>query len=310
MNRQGVVVTGVLVACVSLMPALRAQAPDELRAPSYSGQTGLFFTVDSRTVSWGEWVVGFSAANFDQLYPEAPELRPESDRPFRGYDIDRGEFRLFAAYGMTDDWEIAAAIPYIYYNQNIGDVAGFVEGLPRVGEFTDEGFGDLTVMTKLRWIDRESLGVAGSLGIELPTGETEGGISSGDWGISAGVHVDLAAFTLSGIYRHRGEREAGDTPLGVPFDLADEIHLDAGWQYRHPRWAATTMIGELNGIVFTGGDRRADDALYGTVGVRHRWGGTCWMTDAAVNYNITMGTSDNPSHPIGGLFSISCEIGR
>lgn len=297
-----------IVILLFIAHPLFAQIPTENAPPSFTGQTGLFFAVDARTIQQGTFTLGFSAANFDQLYPEAPELRPVSDRPFQGFDVDRGEFRLFGTYGITDRWEISAAIPYIYYNQNIGDVAGFVEGLPRVGEFTDNGIGDITVATKIRFIEREGFAAAGSLMAELPTGETEGGIASGDSSYRAGIHVDIAALTLSAAYRHRGERSARDTPLGAPFDLADEMRLDAAWEYRPYRWTRSAIIAEINGLIFSGGDRTADDAAYVTGGVRHHWGSSCWTTDAAVNYNVTMGLSDNPSHPWGGLFSISCRM--
>ncbi|MDX1582355.1 MAG: hypothetical protein R3338_02030, partial [Thermoanaerobaculia bacterium] len=289
--------------------ALLAAVPihADTTASSFTGQTGRFFTIDSRTLPRGDWSFGFSAANFDQLYPEAPELRPVSDRPFRGFDVDRGEFRLHAARGVTDSLELSASLPYIHYNQNIGDVAGYVEGLPRVGEFTDGGPGDLSIAAKLRFVDRSDLGIAGTIAVALPTGETDGGIASGDWSGRAGLHVDIGSLTLSGSYGYRGERSADETPLESPFDLADEIRLDLAWTHQREEWTRAALIGELNGIIFSGGDRRADDALYVTGGIRYRWGDSCWTTDAAINYNVTMAASDNPSHPIGGLLSISCR---
>lgn len=287
---------------------LFAQIAPVPAAPSYTGQTGLFFAVDAQTIPAGTLTLGVSAANFDQLYPEWPEGRPGSDRPFRGFDVDRGEFRLFASYGITERWEISAAVPWIYYNQNIGDVAGFVEGLPRVGEFTDDGLGDVSLATKVRLTEHGRFAAAGSLVAEFPTGETDGGIASGDWSYRAGLHLDYGALTVSAVYRQRGERSAADTPLGVPFDLADEIYLDAGWEYRPGSWPRTSLIAEARGVTFSGGDRTADDALYLTGGVRHKWGRSCWATDAALNYNVAMGTSDNPSHPYGGLVSISCRM--
>lgn len=294
----------ILLALSILCCSLSAQPHASSRA--YTGETGLFFTLDSKTLERGQWAAGFSAANFDQLYPEAPESRPPSNRPFRGFDVDRGEFRLFAAYGIAEDWEVSMALPYIYYNQNIGDVAGFVEGYLRVGEFVDHGLGDLSIATKIRVIDASRLGLALSAAVELPTGQTEGGIASGDTAFRAGGHLDLGTVTLSGIYRFLGERDAHSTGIGAPFDLSDEIHLDAAWRYRNPNWSRTSIITEINAIVFSGGDRAPDDAVYVTGGIRHQWGESCWSTDLAVNYNVTMAASSNPSHPIGGLLSIAC----
>lgn len=281
-----------------------AQAP----LASYTGSTGTLFTVDSRTIERGRFSFGFSAANFDQLYPEAPELRPGSDRPFRGFDIDRGEFRLFLNYGLTDSWEVSLSQPLIHYNQNIGDVAGFAEGYPHVGEFVESGRGNLRLATKLRFYDVGRVGLAGSLAVDLPTGDTDQGITAGSADVTAGIHADFDRLTLAVAYRIRGDRSAEDTPLGVEFPLANELHLDAAWRWPSARLPRTDWIVELNGAILEKVDRAPDGPFYVAGGARHQFRDSCISIDLAFNFNVAMALTDNPSHPLGGLFTIQCAF--
>lgn len=277
-------------------------------APAFDGLTGKLFTTDSRTLERGELVIGFSAANFDQLYPEAPELRPKSDRPFRGFDVDRGELRLFLSYGLTDDWEITVAQPFILLNQNIGDVAGYVEGYPRVGEFVESGTGRLTLGTKLRLLERHTLSLAVSARVELPTGESGLGITSGATDLTIGTHLDYRRLTWSTSYRARGDRSAADDPTGRGFDLADELRIDAAYSWESARVVGVEWIAEVNGAVLIGGERTPDGPLYLSGGGRYRFAQSCLVLDLALNYNVAMALTDNPSHPLGGLINLSCSL--
>jgi OOP family OmpA-OmpF porin len=192
-------------------------------------------------------------------------------------------------------------------HQNAGDLAGYINGYPYSGKFDDSGLGNLHLATKVNMLDPAVSRSAFALSffVDLPTGDSNSGIASGntDWGV--GAHWNRGVFSLAGAYKLVGSRSASDSPDGFSFDLPNEVHADAGLNIPVRFWSTTNWISEINTIWYQGGDRRPDDIVYLLTGLRHWFGTSGWGLSAAVRANATMAVSDRTNAcPYGGLVGL------
>ena len=303
----------VLVSAGLLVPGAGAQMisyDDQVRlmAPTVTGESGLFTGILGETMRQGDWSFSVYWNNYDYLAAPAPELRPPSRRSYRDMDLDEDRISLSVGYGLTDRWEIVASIPYIMLENNAGDLAGYVNGYPYVGAFDDDGIGNLHIGTKFGLLDPATTDsrLALSLFVDVPTGDDDRGIATGNADYGLGLHWNRGIWSFGGQYRITGDRDGDDTPFGNPsFDVADEIRLDAGLNIPLSFWPTTNWINEINTVFYTGGDREPDEIVYLVTGLRHWFGDSGWALSAAVRANATMWASDNGSCPIGGLLGLS-----
>jgi len=292
----------VLILCLLSVCYVSLVAED---APSHGGLSGLFVMSTADTVAQGQWTTALSLWNIDYLGAPAPELRPPSRRENLDLDVDESEFRISAAYGLTGHWELSASIPFVLQYQNEGDLAGFIEGYPYGGgQFTETGPGDLRVSAKRSIFRSPERRLAASIFVEIPTGDTDRGISAGDVPAGVGIHWDRGRRRLAGSWTFRGERGAGDTPLAVAFDLPDEIRLEAGFVSTWRRYDRTKWITELDTVFYSGGDRRPEAIVLAVTGVRHEFRSGRWGFTFGASYNIAMALSTSKSHPIGGVLTL------
>ncbi|HVT43100.1 MAG TPA: OmpA family protein [Thermoanaerobaculia bacterium] len=297
-----------------IVPGLSAQEvsyEDQLNliAPTYTGETGLFKTITGDTLGDGEWSFSIYYNNFDYLAaPPAPDMVIPSRRSFRLMDIDEDRLSLSFGYGLTDRWEFSAAIPWVRLDQNAGDLSGFVNGFPYMGSFKDSGIGNIHLATKIGLLDPDAYAsrFALSLFADLPTGDEDSGISSGNADYGLGLHWNYRMFALSGIYKNTGDRDAADNPRGGSIDLPNEIQLDAGLSIPLRFWPTTNWINEINAVFYSGGDSgmEPDEPIYLVSGIRHWFGTSGWALNAAVRANATM-WNDNDACAIGGLLGLT-----
>lgn len=306
----------VLLCFLIAVPALQAQdirdLPREERlrlfAPSISGQTGLFETVTADTLRRGEWAFGIYYNNYDYLAAPAPDLAPPSRRTYRDMDIEHDQVSASVGLGLTDRWEVSAMIPFIRIQNNAGDLAGFVNGVPHVGEFRESGLGSIRLNTKFMLTDPAAstrFGLSAFLG--LPTGDDDSGIASGETDFGLGAHMTSGMTNLALTYIARGDAGRTD-PLDPTsnFELPNEIRLDGGLNIPIGLFGGrTNWINEVTAIFYTGGDREPDTPVYLLTGLRHWFGTSGWALNAGLRSNLTMWGSDNNSCPIGGLVGLT-----
>jgi len=189
----------MFIACFLLVPPLLAQygtssttsatsvsmltRDDQIAiaAPTWSGETGLFTTVTGNTLHQGDLSFGIYAQNWRLLAGPAPQFVPPSRRSYKDYGYDWDKVSASIGYGLTDRWEISGMVPYDRIRGQGGDRAGFVNGWLYRGRFSDSGLGDVHIATKFGLTQTgPGSGIALSVFADLPTGNKDSGISSGN----------------------------------------------------------------------------------------------------------------------------------
>ena len=116
-------------------------------APTASGETGLFNVITADTLRRGDWSFGVYYQNWDLEAAKAPFIIPSARKNKNmGYDLYRLEGSV--GYGVTDNWEISASLPYDRITGHGGDRNGFINGYYYQGKFSDSGMGPLHLATK------------------------------------------------------------------------------------------------------------------------------------------------------------------
>jgi outer membrane protein OmpA-like peptidoglycan-associated protein len=202
------------------------------------------------------------------------------------YDL----YRLSASlgYGLTDRWEVTAMLPWDRIVQNGGDRAGIINGWLYQGRFTDSGLGNLRLATKFGVTPADSPSrFALSLFADLPTGEDDGGITTGDGAFGVGAHWTRGIGTLAASYTLRNDRGDTNIPTVDEIGIPNEFRIDGGLNIPLGWWRTTNWISEVNGIIYTGGDRRPDSPVFLLTGLRHWFGTSGWALNAGVRWNAT-----------------------
>lgn len=278
-----------------------------LVAPTSSGETGLFTGFTGDTLRQGDWSFGIYWNNYDYLAAPAPELRPPSRRSYRDLDLDDTRVSASIGVGLTDRWELVASVPWIQHETNTGDLAGYVNGYPYIGEISESGIGNFHLGTKVALLDptTSSSRLALSAFIDFPTGDDDEGIATGGTDYGVGLHWNRRMWSLGAQYRLVDDRDADEDIIGsTSFEMPNEIRLDAGLNIPLGWWDTTNWISEINAILYDGGDRQPDDIVYLVTGLRHWFGTSGWGMSAALRANATMWDSDNNSCPFGGLVGL------
>src|SRR2546423_1262989 len=178
-----------------------------LVAPTSSGETGLFTVITANTLRRGDWSFGIYFNDYDlEAGREPASLTIPSARKPRAMSYDLYRLSASVGYGLSDHWEVSASMPYDRLKNNGADRAGFINGRFYSGRFSDSGAGDLHLATKFGFG-----AVAASLFTDLPTGDSNSGISTGNPSFGAGVHWTGGQATLGGQYTLRSRRNASDS---------------------------------------------------------------------------------------------------
>jgi outer membrane protein OmpA-like peptidoglycan-associated protein len=257
-------------------------------APSASGQTGLFETVTADTLGQGELSFGIYFNDYDLLAGDAQEFAPPSAREPENMSYDLYRLSASLGYGLTDRWEVTAMLPWDRIVQNGGDRAGIINGWLYQGRFTDSGLGNLRLATKFGVTPADSPSrFALSLFADLPTGEDDGGITTGDGAFGVGAHWTRGIGTLAASYTLRNDRGDTNIPTVDEIGIPNEFRIDGGLNIPLGWWRTTNWISEVNGIIYTGGDRRPDSPVFLLTGLRHWFGTSGWALNAGVRWNAT-----------------------
>src|SRR5438128_4455744 len=267
-------------------------------APSSSGETGLFTTVTGNTLRQGDLSFSIYLQNWRLLAGPAPDFARPSARRYRDYGYDHDRFSASVGFGLTDRGEISGMVPYDRIRGQGGDRAGFINGWLYQGRFSDSGLGDVHVATKFG-ITQPSPGNGFALSVfaDLPTGEKNSGISSGNGKYGVGGHWTGGVASLAASYAVVSNRNASHSnfPPGAPTDvsLPNEVHIDGGLNIPQGWWRGTNWISEVNAILYTGGDRKPKSPIFLVTGFRHWFGSSGWALNAAGRWNVEKFGYDN-----------------
>ncbi len=292
-----------LLCCVLAIPAFAQTGvtmtrDDQLAqaAPSSSGQTGLFETVTADTLRNGDLSFSLYFNDYDLLAGPAREFAPASARPHKDMSYDLYRVSASVGYGITDRWEISAMLPWDRLVANGGDRAGFINGWLYTGRFTDSGIGNLRLATKFGVSPAGSASkFALSLFTDLPTGDDDGGISTGSGNFGLGAHWTRGIGSLAASYKVVGDRDSSNLPGGFTddFSLPNEFTVDGGLNVPLGWWSTTNWISEVNAKVYTGGDRAPDAPVFLVTGLRHWFGSSGWALNGGIRLNASKFADDH-----------------
>ena len=269
-----------------------------IAAPTWSGETGLFNTVTANTLHRGDFSFSIYAQNYRLTAGPAADLAPPSARRYRDYGYDLDRLSVSAGFGLTDRWEVNAALPFDKVRGEGGDRVGFINGWIYQGRFSDSGVGDLHLGTKIALSQpRPGTGLSLSFFTDLPTGNKDSGISSGNGKYGLGFNWTGGIATLAASYAIVGNRNASHSnfPAGLPEEvsLPNEVRIDGGLNIPQGWWRTTNWISEVNSTIYTGGDRKPKSPIFLVTGLRHWFGSSGWALNAALRWNVQKFSYDN-----------------
>jgi outer membrane protein OmpA-like peptidoglycan-associated protein len=296
----------MFILCLIVVPPLLAQTSASMTredqiaiaAPTWTGETGLFSTVTANTLHQGDLSFSVFAQNYRLLAGPAPDFVPASARRYRDYGYDLDRFSASVGFGLTDRWEFSAALPFDKVRGQGGDRAGFINGWFYQGRFSDSGVGDLHLATKFAIAQSSpGNGIALSVFTELPTGNKDSGISSGNGKYGVGVHWTGGIASLAASYAIVGKRNASHSnfPPGAVTDISlpNEIRVDGGLNIPQHWWRTTNWISEVNATLYNGGDRKPKAPVFLVTGIRHWFGSSGWALNAGLRWNVQKFSYDN-----------------
>ncbi|HEX8152401.1 MAG TPA: OmpA family protein [Thermoanaerobaculia bacterium] len=256
-------------------------------APSSSGQTGLFEIVTADTLRAGDWSFGVYFNDYDLTAGEARNLSPLSARDYEDLSYDLYRLSGSVAVGLTDRWEISAMLPWDRIVSNGGDRVGFINGALYRGRFTDSGLGNIRLATKFGLLPNDGPSRFALSGfVDLPTGDDDGGISTGGTDFGIGAHYTRGIGSLAGTYVMRSDRDDDNILGGGDVSIPNEFHLDAGLNVPIGLFGTTNWISEVNSVWYTGGDRTPDNPVFLVTGLRHWFGTSGWALNAGARWNV------------------------
>lgn len=265
-------------------------------APSTSGQTGLFTIVTGDQLRGGDFSFSVYYNDYDLFAAPARQFAPLSARRYRDLSYDLYQLSASAGYGITDRWEVSAMVPYDRIKANGGDRAGFINGWLYQGKVSDSGLGDVHLATKFGLIPPGGPNhVALSLFADLPTGDSDSGISSGNGNFGLGAHWTRGIASLAGTYVIVGDRSQDDSNIPVTGDISlpNEFRIDGGLNIPLNMWRTTNWINEVNGVFYNGGDFKPQSPVFLVTGIRHWFGESGWALNAGARWNVAKFSKDH-----------------
>ncbi len=268
-----------------------------LVAPTSSGETGLFNTVTGDTLHRGDWDFGIYFQDWDLFAAPARAFTPPSARSYRDMSYDLYRLNASIGYGLTDRWEVSASMPFDRLKGHGGDRAGFINGWLYVGKFSDSGAGNLHLATKFGLLPPGGPNkFALSFFTDLPTGDRNSGIATGNANYGLGAHWTHGIGTLGATYTIVGQRDANHTNTPGVFssiDLPNELKIDGGLNIPLSFWRTTNWINEASTTRYNGGDLRPKSPVFLVTGIRHWFGDSGWALNAGARWNVAKFSKDH-----------------
>jgi hypothetical protein len=217
---------------VLLLPHTSAAQPEA--APSTTGETGLFTLLSPDTLPRRNWSFGLYYSNRDRLVGLDDSAFPGVSDP----EIDWRRLSASFGYGLTDRWEVSAALPF-------DDYAYFHEEGPFGKALDTAGANNLRLAGKYRFWDRPAADtrLAIDLFAELPTGDRDE-VASDKLGFGVLLAGRTRAFFYNAGVRHPGNDDNFDNPR--------QLLLSGG--YSRVIVERLDWISEVAGTFLTGGD--------------------------------------------------------
>jgi opacity protein-like surface antigen len=232
--------------------------------------------IDGWTLPRGEWSLGFQYNNWDRLVAPVPGgvAAPLTD----DWDYDWNRLGASVGYGLSDKFELSLMLPYEDYSASDNRHRGFVNGQAFSDKIEGSGIGNVRLGAKYQFFGDADAGKAFTMNafVELPTGDEDEGIVTGDTGYGVGFNWNFAHNWLA----NAGYRDPGDADN---FDVSEEIL--AGIGYASAINDRFDWITELAATFYQGGDSNPDDAFDLTTGGRYWFGENhTW----AVNFGLRL----------------------
>jgi outer membrane protein OmpA-like peptidoglycan-associated protein len=270
-----------------------------LIAPTSSGETGLFTAVTGNQLHRSDWSFGLYVNTYNLFAGPARSFVPLSARPYKDYGYDLQRLDVSLGYGITDRWEVSAAIPWDRLRGNGGDRAGFINGWLYTGKFSDSGVGDVHLATKIGLLPAGPNALALRIFADAPTGEKNSGIATGNGNFGAGLSWTRGIATLGGTFVVNGKRDAAHSNVapsgiaGASVDLPNEFRVDGGLNVPLGHWRTTNWISEVNGVFYNGGDVRPKSPIFLVTGLRHWFGDSGWSLNGGIRFNASKYPKDH-----------------
>ncbi|MEL7060075.1 MAG: hypothetical protein AAGN46_08625, partial [Acidobacteriota bacterium] len=266
-------------------------------ATSASGHSGLFNLISADNLCEGEWSFATYLNKFDRRVQSDPETLV-IDPLWTDWDMDVVRATAAVGYGITDRIELALMLPYYDYEADGIEgqfrQVGILNGQQFIGEIDQSGIGDVRVGAKFQLARGEGWATGLRAFIDLPTGDDDEAISTGDTGFGVGFVGNTGNWVFNATYFDPGD---GDFFLPV----SEEVQLGIG--YGHDVNERLEWITELAGIVYVDDDNGEHDAADIASGVRYHLTNPDWAVNAALRVDLSDTNFDYS--PVGGLIGLS-----
>lgn len=260
--------------------------------PSITGETGYFSLLSGSTLPQGGWSFGLYYNNWDRAV--APVATPPGFSNDLAYDFHR--LSASAGYGFTDRFEVSVLLPYDILDGSENQTLGLVNGRLFVNEVDASGIANARVGAKWNLYSEDDSHFGLNAFVELPTGDEDEGVVTGDTGFGLGLAYDVRGWVLNLGYRDPGDADN--------FDVAEEILAGVGYVFDvNDRLA---WITELSATLYNGGDAKPDDDIDLTTGGRLWFGeGSNWSFNFGFRTNLAQVDDTDTFCPLGGLIGLS-----
>lgn len=289
---------GAALALAFLPMAGHAQGTGA-NAPTATGETGYFTLFTGETIPEGQWSFGLYYNNWDRLViPSADPAVNLLAGSSSEWDYDWHRLSASVGYGVTDNFEVALMLPYDIYDASDNLRYGRINGRYFVNEIDASGIGNARLGAKWKLFEGPDASSRFAINafVDLPTGDEDEGVATGDTGFGAGIAYDVKGWVFNLGYHDPGDPDNVDVPeeilAGIGYAASVTDRLD---------W-----ITELASTVYTGDGPKADNAHDLTTGGR-LWLGEdeTWAFNFGLRTNLEHLSDTDEFCPIGGLVGLT-----
>lgn len=229
------------LVAIALLATLAVGNARAQGGPAAGGETGLFNLVGGETLPAREWSVSWYVNNWDQYTASLPPLGP-----FGAYEtmiVDRTRMSIGLAYGVAENFELAASVPYDFiYGNNTGH-GGNWDGIVIRDKVDESGGGPIHLGAKWRIVNSERDGLQLGLygGVYAPTKSENSNdlLQTGAWDFNGGLAFTAKWLTLDISYLLRDDRNnhkiADQIRTGIGIDVPATKNVDVLMELSHLR---------------------------------------------------------------------------
>ena len=290
--------TGLLVVVALAFwasPCVQAQV-----GPTVTGETGLFTLPNAQMLPAGQF--SFSLGYNHQALTAAPSLVTATgpDDPLLYWT---GRLGMTLAYGLTSQWEASLAFGQRYYRAEDKLWSGSINGFERVGAIRHNETDKVRLGTKLLLnprTDEVKLVLMGGMWIPTQSKYDAAALSTHRTDFDFGFTANYRILTVGASLLVPGGRgEVFILPSQATYAVGVNVPVVPG---------IFSGIGELNRVMYSGGDAKPEDYTELTLGGRLALGKSGFSTSLAARANLTRwqkyGTSPMP---FGGLLQVAYQ---